>query len=318
MTSERTNEILKKQHYALVGKHSGIQICRWTKKSLLGDGICYKEQFYGIKSHRCCQMTPCFLCMNQCLHCWRAVELNLGEKLINCDDPKFIVDNCIEKQRKMLTGFGGNPRTCQNKFKDAQNPSQFAISLSGEPTIYPKLPELLLELRKRKITSFLVTNGLLPNRLEELKKKRALPTQLYVSLNYPNEEIFRKITRNKSKEAWKKFMKTLSLMKNLKTRTVIRINLVRNLNMDDDLIREYAKLIKKASPMFVEIKGYMSVGYARQRLGYERMPTHQEIRIFSEKLAKLTKLNFLDEKIESRVVLLGKNKKDMKIKTSEI
>ncbi|MFH1711347.1 MAG: 4-demethylwyosine synthase TYW1 [Nanoarchaeota archaeon] len=315
----KSREVLKKQHYALIGEHSGIQICRWTKKSLLDEGNCYKEKFYGIKSHRCCQMTPCFLCMNSCLHCWRAVELNIGSKLEKVDDVKFIIDNCILAQRKMLSGFGGNEKINKNKFKEAQDPKQFAISLSGEPTIYPKLAELVLELRNRKITSFIVTNGLLPERILELKKKNALPTQIYVSLNYPNEKIFRIITRNKSKIAWDKLLKTLDLMKNLKTRTVVRINLVRNLNMDDEMISEYAKLIKKTKCDFLEIKGYMSVGYARERLGYERMPIHSEIKDFSSKLLKfLPRYKFLDEKTESRVVLLGKNKKDMKIKGGEI
>ena len=29
---------------------------------------------------------------------------------------------------------------------------------------------------------------------------------------------------------------------------------------------------KKSKPMFVELKGFMSVGFARQRLGYDKMP----------------------------------------------
>ncbi len=219
----------------------------------------------------------------------------------------------------MLTGFKGNKKVNMKKWKEAQNPNQFAISLSGEPTIYPKLAELILELRKRKITSFLVTNGLLPERIKELKEKKALPTQLYVSLNYPNEEIFREITRNKDKQGWKKLNETLDLFSKLKTRTVVRINLVRDLNMDDSMIEEYAKLIKKTKCQFIEIKGYMSVGFARKRLGYERMPLHIEIKEFSDKLLKILKgYNFLGEKIESRVILLGKSRRDMRIKKREI
>ena len=312
--------ILTKQHYALVGEHSGIQICRWTKKSLLNQGFCYKEKFYGISSHKCCQMTPCFLCMNQCLHCWRAIELDYG-KIKKWEEPKKIIEECIKAQRKMLSGFKGNKKINIKKWREAQEPKQFAISLSGEPTIYPKLAELILELRKRKITSFLVTNGLLPEKILELQKKNALPTQLYVSLNYPDEKIFRKITKNKSKEAWKKLMKTLELMEKLKTRKVIRINLIRDLNMEDKMIKNYAKLVKKANPDFIEIKGYMSVGFARKRLGYERMPLHSEIKNFSFKLLKFLKskkYKFLDDKIESRVVLLGKDKRKMKIKIDEI
>jgi tRNA wybutosine-synthesizing protein 1 len=84
------------------------------------------------------------------------------------------------------------------------------------------------------------------------------------------------------------------------------------------MAEQYAKLIKKAEPMFIEIKGFMSVGFARERLGYDRMPYHKEIVEFSKEVLKfIPEYKFLDEKKESRVVLLGKNKKDMKIKKSE-
>ena len=63
----------------------------------------------------------------------------------------------------------------------------------------------------------------------------------------------------------------------------------------------------------------MSIGFARKRLGYERMPLHSEIVSFSGGLLKfLPKYKFIDEKIESRVVLLGKDKRRRKIKGSEI
>jgi wyosine [tRNA(Phe)-imidazoG37] synthetase (radical SAM superfamily) len=48
------------------------------------------------------------------------------------------------------------------------------------------------------------------------------------------------------------------------------------------------------------------------------MPYHKEIVEFSKEILKfLPEYKFLDEKKESRVVLLGKDKKDMKIKKSE-
>ena len=43
---------LTKQGYKLVGSHSGVKICRWTKAMLRGRGGCYKHTFYGIESHR--------------------------------------------------------------------------------------------------------------------------------------------------------------------------------------------------------------------------------------------------------------------------
>lgn len=315
MIPEKIQDILKKQHYGLVGKHSGIQICRWTKKSLLGEGYCYKEQFYGIKSHQCCQMSPAIaFCDNRCLHCWRATEFTIGNKITKkeADKPEKIINECIKAQQKLLSGFKGNSKTNRKKFAEAQEPKQFAISLAGEPTIYPYLGELIKKLKKRGKTSFLVTNGLLPKKIEELKKEDALPTQLYLSLNTPNKKMYDMWHRSSIKNAWQRFNKTLSLLPHINTRKVLRLTLVRNLNMIEP--ENYAKLIEKAQPNWVEIKAFMSVGFARQRLGYERMPFHQEIKDFAGKIANLTNLKLLDEKKESCVVLLGKTKEDLKIK----
>ena len=94
MLSKKLKQVLKKQHYGLVGNHSGIQICRWTKKSLVDEGVCYKQKFYGIESHRCCQMSPAIgYCQNRCLHCWRAIELTIGDKIKGkIDNPKKIIE----------------------------------------------------------------------------------------------------------------------------------------------------------------------------------------------------------------------------------
>jgi len=107
MIPDKIKKILKKQHYSLVGKHSAVQVCRWTKKSLLDEGVCYKEQFYGIKSHLCCQMSPAVMwCPNRCQHCWRAVELTIDSELKGkVDSPKEIIDGCIKAQRELLIGF---------------------------------------------------------------------------------------------------------------------------------------------------------------------------------------------------------------------
>ncbi|GBE20077.1 MAG TPA: 4-demethylwyosine synthase TYW1 [Candidatus Pacearchaeota archaeon] len=332
MIPEKVKKVLKRQHYEIVGKHSAVQTCRWTKKSLIDEGICYKEKFYGIKSHLCCQMTPSVMwCPNKCLHCWRAIELTLGDKLErDTDSPKEIIDGCIKAQRKLLQGFKVDKhskkkqlsKANQDKYIEAQEPMQFAISLSGEPTIYRKIGELISELRKRGKTSFLVTNGLYPEKIKELVDKNQLPTQLYVSINTPNKKLYQKFHRSSKKDAWERLNKTLEIMSKLKnkTRTVARINLVKNLNMIEP--ENYAKLIKKAKPLFVEIKGFMSVGFARERLGYDKMPYHEDIVAFSKKIIKeLKKLKqdykLLDEHYFSRVVVLGKSKKDLKIKKKE-
>ncbi|MBU4069423.1 MAG: 4-demethylwyosine synthase TYW1 [Nanoarchaeota archaeon] len=328
MIPEKIKKILRKQHYEIVGNHSAVQTCRWTKKSLRNEGVCYKEQFYGIKSHLCCQMTSSLWCPNKCVHCWRAIEFTTGEKIPGkIDSPKKIIDECIKAQRKLLQGFKIDKKSKkkqlskanQEKYGEAQEPMQFAISLSGEPTIYPLIGDLIEELRKRGKTSFLVTNGLYPEKIKEISEKNQLPTQLYVSVNTSNKKLYDKFHRSCKKNAWEKLNQTLELLKGLTCRTVFRMNLVRELNMDDKHIKEYAELIKKAGSDFIEVKGYMSVGFARERLGYDKMPTHEEMKGFSEKLVKElnnlgVQIKILDEKIESRVLVLGKNKKGLKIK----
>jgi tRNA wybutosine-synthesizing protein 1 len=322
-------KILEKQHYKVVGEneHSAVQICRWTKKSLRNEGVCYKEKFYGIKSHRCCQMTPSVVwCDNKCLHCWRAIELTLGNKIKGkVDSPSEIIDGCIEAQRKLLSGFKIDfksnkkqlSKADMEKWLEAQEPMQFAISLSGEPTIYPYIGGLIEELRKRGKTSFLVTNGLHPEKIEELIKKNQLPTQLYVSVNIPNKKGYQKFHRSSIKNAWGKLNETLNLLPSLKnkTRTIFRINLVRGINMSDEDIEEFAKLISRTNPLFIEVKGYMAVGFARNRkdMGYDKMPDDKEMKIFAETLAKLTGLKILDSHEYSRAYVLGKNKRELKI-----
>jgi tRNA wybutosine-synthesizing protein 1 len=323
MLSKKLIESLRKQKYGIVGKHSAVQVCTWTKKSLVDLGFCYKQKFYGIKSHECCEMTPFVDCNNRCLHCWRTIELTEGKKIKNneSDSPSAIINESMKERNKLTIGFKGNIKLNKKKYLESLDPKHFAISLIGEPTLYPKLGEFLSLLRKSNKTSFLVTNGLQPEVLTKLSKKKQLPTQLYLSLNTPDKKLYEKWHRSLEKNAWKKFNKTLKLFQKLKTRKVIRITLVRGLNMNDSQVSLYAKLFKIAKPDFIEVKGFMSVGAARSRLGYELMPKHNEIKLYAKKLAEKLKdsgYKILDEHKISHIVLIGKYKNKMKIKKSEI
>ena len=83
-------------------------------------------------------------------------------------------------------------------------------------------------------------------------------------------------------------------------------------------VKEYAGMIRKAEPMFVEIKGFMSVGFARERLGYERMPTNEEMLEFVKKLVKELSGDWklLDSHERSRAYVVGKDKDVLKIDQS--
>jgi tRNA wybutosine-synthesizing protein 1 len=297
---------LLRQRYKIVGNHSAAKLCLWTKKSIKSGGKehCYKEQFYkdiGIKSHRCLQCTPSVSwCSLRCQFCWRATELTLGLKITEEDEPNFIAEGLIEAQRQLISGLGGIPHD-EKYLKESHTPSNVAISLSGEPTCYSKLSELIAEFHKRNMKTFLVTNGTFPERLESLE---VLPTQLYVSLCSNSKEMFEKVQKPLVKDAWERLNRTLEMFPNIKTRKVIRLTMVKDLNMLEP--EKYAKLIEKALPDFLEIKSFMSVGFSRQRLLYSVMPSHEEIKEFAEKIADSTGYKIADEKRDSRVVLLKK------------
>src|SRR6056297_3304892 len=292
----RQRKRLRKESYTPVGKHSAVQLCNWTKKSLRDEGVCFKEKFYGIQSHKCCQMSPSIFCNNLCIHCWRDISLARRDFPLEPEPPKEIIKKSIEAQRKLLTGFKQDKnspkkqlsKANQNKLAEAQEPDQFAISLTGEPTLYPKIGEFIEELRKLNKTSFLVTNGLQPEVIKELIQKNQLPTRLYVSVNTSNNSEHINFHRSLKEDAWEKLIETLKLFPTIKKKntTVFRINLVKDLNMNDKFIPEFSDLIKSSHPDFIELKGYMSVGFARERLGYEKMPTHEEMLEWINKLEK--------------------------------
>ncbi len=303
MIPEELRKMLLKQQYRFAGEHSAVKICEWTKKSLRDEGVCYKEKFYGIGSHRCLQMTPSVAwCPNRCVYCWRAIEKTMespkkGEKT---DEPSEIIDKCIEAQRLLLTGFKGLDRVNTKKWEEAQHPNQAAISLSGEPTTYPRISELIEEFHRRGFTTFLVTNGQYPERLKGITE----PTNLYISLDAPDKETYRKVDCPMLPDFWERLNKSLELMSKFKCARVLRLTLVRGLN--DSNPEGYANLIKKANPDYIEVKGYVWVGFSRKRLKKENMPFHKDVKAFAEKISGMTGYGYKDEQEASRVVLLSK------------
>jgi tRNA wybutosine-synthesizing protein 1 len=299
-------KILEKQHYGIVGNHSAVKVCHWVRQSLLFKRECYKQSFYGIKSHRCLQMTPSVnQCNHMCLFCWRHQGFTEKDYKI-IDEPRFILDKSIEMHKKLITGFKGDERCDQKKWKEANNPNMLACSLSGEPTLYPRLGEFFEECKKRKITTFLVTNGTNPKTLENLDP---LPDQLYVSIVAPNKEIYKKICSPLISDSWDKIIETLELLPSLNTRTVIRHTLVQNWNMDEKYIKQYSKLDEKAKPLFIEPKGYVFVGYSRKRMNLSNMPSHKSVKDFGIILADYMGYKLEMEKPDSRVVLLSREEK---------
>ena len=254
MVKDSYKKLLEKQQYELIGNHSAVKVCTWTKKSLRDEGVCYKEQFYGIKSHRCCQLSVTInYCDMDCVYCWRE---HYNEPFTDIDNPEDLIDKAVSAQRKLLSGFGGLDKVNKEKLAEAQDPNQFAISLTGETLYYPHLSNFIKELKSKGASSFVVTNGMLPNVLANLEP----PTQLYLSLDSPDKETQQKLCKPSHPDAWDRLTKSINILKQLKTktRTCIRITAIKGLNMIQP--DSYANLIKLADPHFVEVKAYMFVG----------------------------------------------------------
>lgn len=301
MIPKKVFNILEKQQYRIVGNHSAVKTCFWTKKALTEGRLCYKR-WYGIESHRCVQMTPSLpFCSHKCIFCWRLQDLTYIEEPKQPDDPIEIIEGCIKAQRKLLSGFKGNPKVPKKRFEEAMKPRHFAISLAGEPCYYPRLSDLTEELIKRKLTVFLVTNGTRPDRLKNLEVE---PTNLYISLCAPDKEAYLRVNRPLIPDGWERLNESLELMKNFSCRTVIRLTLAKGLNMVKP--EKYAKLIKKTNCDFVECKSYMHIGESQKRLSRDAMPSNQEINDFALRLSKLLSYNTIDNDPVSRVTLLAK------------
>ncbi|MDD3351560.1 MAG: 4-demethylwyosine synthase TYW1 [Candidatus Methanomethylophilaceae archaeon] len=291
--------LLEKQQYRICGDHAAVKLCHWAKESITGRRHCYKQDFYGIVSHRCLQMTPAINeCSHQCSFCWRVQGRDYEVK--DWMEPKDMLDYLIEQQRMLITGYKGDSRVTPEAFEEASNPDQVAISLAGEPITYPYLSDFFKECHGRGMTTFLVTNGTYPERLEALDE---LPCQLYVTVAAPDRQTYVRACRPKIDDGWERIMKTLELMPSLDTRTVVRHTLVDGINFFDP--EGYARLDMLADPDLIEPKGYVFVGGSRQRLSMSNMPSFESILHFSAELGKLVGMEVLKERGDSRVVLLG-------------
>lgn len=303
MSLTRTQvEKLESSGYRFVGSHNhaAAKICHWTKQSILDRGICYKEKFYGIESHRCLQMAPAVPnCQQKCEFCWRDLSYTQTQWDGEYDDPKTIIDEAIEAQNNLLCGFFGNDKANKEKLEESKTPTNAAISLAGEPMLYPEIDELIAEFNRRNFTTFVVSNGQCVDKLKNLENE---PYQLYLSLDAPTKKIYNEVCQPQISEGWDNLNQSLDTLASFNSRTCIRTTCVKGRNMINP--EKYGELIKKSNPDFVEIKAYMCVGSSRYRLTPDNMPTFDEVKSFAQKIGENCGKKIVNESEVSRVVLL--------------
>lgn len=272
---------LTKQGYTIVGSHSGVKICRWTKSALRGRGSCYKYSFYGIQSHLCMETTPSLSCSNKCVFCWRHGTNPVGTTWRwKVDPPELIFNGVKEGHYKKIKSLRGVPGVRAERFQEAMRIRHCALSLVGEPIFYPHINTFLALLHGERISSFLVCNAQHPRELAALKQV----TQLYVSIDASNRDSLRAIDRPLHRDFWERFTSCMDILRaaRFRQRTVFRLTLVKGFNIDDE-VQGYADLVERALPCFVEVKGVTYCGTSTSKgagLTMQNVPYYHEIQTF--------------------------------------
>ncbi|KAM9801037.1 S-adenosyl-L-methionine-dependent tRNA 4-demethylwyosine synthase TYW1 isoform 2-T2 [Neosynchiropus ocellatus] len=274
---------LTKQGYKLIGSHSGVKLCRWTKSMLRGRGGCYKHTFYGIESHRCMETTPSLACANKCVFCWRHHTNPVGtEWRWKMDPAEKILQEGLEKHQNMIRQFRGVPGVKPERFEEGLTVKHCALSLVGEPIMYPEINTFLRLLHSHRISSFLVTNAQFPEEIRTLVPV----TQLYVSVDASTKDSLKKIDRPLFKDFWPRFLDSLRALGEKRQRTVYRLTLVKSWNVEEMLA--YSELIALGQPDFIEVKGVTYCGESSaSSLTMANVPWHQEVVAFVQQLADM-------------------------------
>uniref|UniRef100_A0A8C7YB17 S-adenosyl-L-methionine-dependent tRNA 4-demethylwyosine synthase TYW1 n=1 Tax=Oryzias sinensis TaxID=183150 RepID=A0A8C7YB17_9TELE len=283
MITAALREALTKQGYKLIGSHSGVKLCRWTKSMLRGRGGCYKHTFYGIESHRCMETTPSLACANKCVFCWRHHTNPVGtEWRWKMDPAEKILQDALEKHQDMIRQFRGVPGVKPERYEEGLAVKHCALSLVGEPIMYPEINAFIRLLHSRRISSFLVTNAQFPEEIRSLEPV----TQLYVSVDASTKESLKKIDRPLFKDFWPRFLDSLKALGEKRQRTVYRLTLVKAWNVEE--MQAYAELIALGQPDFIEVKGVTYCGESSaSTLTMANVPWHQEVVAFVQQLAAM-------------------------------
>jgi len=283
MLTPSLRKALTKQGYKLLGTHSGVKMCRWTKAMLRGRGGCYKHTFYGIQSFQCMEMTPSLACANKCVFCWRHHKNPVGKDWKwKVDDPDELFEAAVRNHRQLIKQMRGLPGLVKERFDEASTIRHCALSLVGEPITYPYINRFVDLLHANKISSFMVTNAQFPDKIDELKPV----TQLYISVDAATKDTLKAIDRPIFDDFWERFLACIDSLSKKGQRTVFRLTLVKEFNMED--VKNYVDLIGRGKPSFIEIKGVTYCGTSKaSTLTMKNVPFHEEVVRFSQAICSL-------------------------------
>ncbi|KAG5512034.1 hypothetical protein GH5_07988 [Leishmania sp. Ghana 2012 LV757] len=277
----KLRQSLEKQGYRLVGSHSGVKLCRWTKSMLRGRGGCYKHTFYNINSSQCMEMTPSLACANKCIFCWRhhtnPVSRHFRWKQ---DPPELLIAQGMAGHYQMIKQMRGVPGVTPERLAAAMQIRHCALSLVGEPIMYPQINRFCALLHQQHISSFMVTNAQFPEQLRDLQPV----VQLYLSIDAPTPEELKRIDRPLFEDYWDRCLSCVKELAKKRQRTVFRLTLVKQYNTDN--VKAYADLVEMGQPDFIEVKGvtYCGTSPSSTLNMKDNVPRHDQVMGFCKAL----------------------------------
>lgn len=182
------------------------------------------------------EATPSLACANKCVFCWRHHTNPVGtEWKWNLDEPELIVEGALKSHYAMVNQFKGVPGVQKERLIEGSTARHCALSLVGEPIMYPKINAFVKLLHEKGISTFLVTNAQFPDAITALDPV----TQLYVSVDASSKASLKKIDRPLFRDFWERFIDSLKALGEKGQRTVYRLTLVKSYNSDD--VEGYAR-----------------------------------------------------------------------------
>ena len=96
--------------------------------------------------------------------------------------------------------MAGVPGTLPSRFEEAKRVRHCALSLVGEPIMYPEINELIKLMHLQGISTYLVTNAQFPDAIRNLTPV----TQLYVSVDAAKRDELKAIDRPLFEDFWER------------------------------------------------------------------------------------------------------------------
>jgi tRNA wybutosine-synthesizing protein 1 len=129
----------------------------------------------------------------------------------------------------MINEFKGVPGVLKERLEEGMKVKHCALSLVGEPIMYPEINSFVKMLHQKEISTFLVTNAQFPEAIKKLDPV----TQLYVSVDASSKQSLKRIDRPLFRDFWERFIGSLTALSDKGQRTVYRLTLVKEWNTQE-------------------------------------------------------------------------------------